>query len=146
MLLRQRGFDVIVEGVEEGPHTHVTTETGLRAFLKAPGIDRVFTSSELDHVSADDPVQRAAALSYRRDRSGDMVLVPKRFWIASSAATTHGTLHDYDQRVPLVFYGAGVRAAQFDGPATPADIAPTLGGLAGITLKGTDGQRLPVNP
>ena len=36
-----RGFDVIVEGVEEGPHTHLTTETGLRAFLKAPGIGRV---------------------------------------------------------------------------------------------------------
>ena len=36
-----RAFDVIVEGVEEGPHTHVTTETGLRAFLKAPGIGRV---------------------------------------------------------------------------------------------------------
>jgi hypothetical protein len=36
-----RGFDVIVEGEEEGPHSHLITETGLRAFLKAPGIGRV---------------------------------------------------------------------------------------------------------
>ncbi|HSL21888.1 MAG TPA: alkaline phosphatase family protein [Vicinamibacterales bacterium] len=116
------------------------------AIMKAPGVDRVFASYELDRVSSDDPVQRAAALSYRRDRSGDMVLIPKRFWISSSAATTHGTLYDYDQRIPLLFFGRGVRPAQLDGPATPADIAPTLAGLAGITLKGTDGQRLPVNP
>jgi hypothetical protein len=37
-----RVFDLVIEGEDtEGPHTHLITENGLRAFLKAPGIGRV---------------------------------------------------------------------------------------------------------
>ena len=37
-----RGFDIVIEGDDlDEPHTHLITETGLRAFLKAPGIGRV---------------------------------------------------------------------------------------------------------
>jgi hypothetical protein len=37
-----RVFDLVVEGEDqEGPHTHLITENGLRAFLKAPGVGRV---------------------------------------------------------------------------------------------------------
>jgi hypothetical protein len=37
-----RGLDLVIEGDDQDqPHTHSITETGLRAFLKAPGIGRV---------------------------------------------------------------------------------------------------------
>ena len=88
--------------------------------------------------TSDDPVKRAAALSYHRGRSGDIIVVPERNWLLSSAATTHGTLYPYDQRVPVIFFGAGVRAAAYDTPATPADIAPTLAELAGVRFERTE--------
>ena len=53
--------------------------------------------------------------------------------------TTHGTLYPYDQRVPVIFFGAGVAKGIHDGPASPADIAPTLGALVGARLEPADG-------
>lgn len=115
-----------------------------KALASVPGIARVFGAKDLLRVNDKDPVQRAAALSYYRERSGDIIIVPKRGWITSSAGTTHGTLYDYDQHVPVIFFGAGVPAGRLDDAATPADIAPTLAHLAGVRLSDTDGRTLPV--
>ncbi len=117
-----------------------------KALAAVPGIDRVFGEAELRRVNYRDPIQRAAALSHYPGRSGNIILIPKRGWIASSAGTTHGTLWDYDQRVPIIFFGAGIRTGRVDAAATPADIAPTLARLTGIALSGTDGVALPVTP
>ena len=89
-----------------------------------------------------DPIRRAAALSYHEGRSGDLIIVPRERWILSSSATTHGTLYAYDQRVPIFFMGAGVKAGRYAGDATPADIAPTLAALARIQVAAGDGHVL----
>ena len=113
------------------------------AILTSPGVSRVFRSDQLDHLdSGDDPVARAVRLGYFPDRSGDMIIVPKPYWIMSNDATTHGTLHGYDQRVPVILLGAGVQAGQYLQDATPADIAPTLAFLTGVTLAHPDGRVL----
>jgi len=70
------------------------------------------------------------------------VVVPRPYWIASASATTHGTLHEYDRRVPLVLFGRGIRRGRYLAPATPADIAPTLAWLTGLTLAAPDGRVL----
>jgi arylsulfatase A-like enzyme len=118
----------------------------VRTSLKnVPGIAHVFTRDEISApaVRTDaDPVKRAAALSFHPDRSGDLILVPREYWIFSSSATTHGTLYPYDQRVPIVLLGRGVTAGRYRESATPADIAPTLGALAGQALPGSDGRVL----
>jgi hypothetical protein len=56
--------------------------------------------------------------------------------------TSHGTPYAYDQQVPLFLYGAGVLPGEYLRYATPADIAPTLGFLCGITLPRPDGEVL----
>jgi hypothetical protein len=114
-----------------------------KALPNVPGISRVFSANDLSRVNDRDPVQRAAALSHYRGRSGDIIIIPKRGWIASSAGTTHGTMWDYDQQVPVIFFGGGVTAGQLHDTVTPADIAPTLARITGIELKGTDGRPLP---
>jgi predicted AlkP superfamily pyrophosphatase or phosphodiesterase len=135
----------LMPGVPEQMAEHVEALGIVKKALAAvPGIDRVFGESELLRVNDRDPIQRAAALSHYRGRSGNIILIPKRGWIASSAGTTHGTLWDYDQRVPIIFFGAGVRSGRVDAAATPADIAPTLARLTGVALSGTDGTALPV--
>jgi predicted AlkP superfamily pyrophosphatase or phosphodiesterase len=116
------------------------------AALKAlPGIEHAFRADDLDDPAArtsSDPVRRAAALSYHAGRSGDLVVVPRELWLLSTAATTHGTLHTYDQRVPVMLFGAGVKPGRYTRTATPADIAPTLAALAHFTFSNTDGQIL----
>ena len=111
--------------------------------LASPGVWRVFRSDQLDsqHIG-DDPVARAVRLSRFPGRSGDMIIVPKPYWIMSNDATTHGTLHGYDQRVPVIFLGAGIQPGQYLQDMTPADIAPTLAFLTGVTLAHPDGRVL----
>ena len=115
------------------------------AVAAAPGVAHVFTRDTLvDPAAADsgNPALRAAALGFDLERSGDILLAPRPYWLASSDATTHGTANLYDQRVPLVLYGAGIRPGEYLQAATPADIAPTLAHLTGVTIPVTDGRVL----
>ncbi|MBI2833765.1 MAG: alkaline phosphatase family protein [Acidobacteria bacterium] len=118
------------------------------AIRSAPGIARVFRGEELrDGRAWDDPLARAVALTYFPGRSGDFVIVPKPYWLMSSIGTTsigttHGTANAYDTRVPIILMGHGLAPGQYLQPATPADIAPTLAFLCGITLPRPDGRVL----
>jgi predicted AlkP superfamily pyrophosphatase or phosphodiesterase len=117
----------------------------LDALRKVPGVARAFRGDELASESARksaDLVRRAAALSYHPGRSGDLVIVPSEDWLLSSNVTTHGTHYPYDQRVPVILFGASVRAGQYPQEATPADIAPTLTAIAGIPMERPDGRVL----
>jgi predicted AlkP superfamily pyrophosphatase or phosphodiesterase len=115
------------------------------ALLGIPGVAQIFFAAEVSGAEARtsaDAVKRAAALSYNASRSGDIILVPKERWMQSTAATTHGTLHPYDQGVPVIFYGHGVKPGVYTSPATPADVAPTLAALAGVAFSTEDGRIL----
>jgi predicted AlkP superfamily pyrophosphatase or phosphodiesterase len=117
----------------------------VRAITKTPGVLRVLSPGELS-PSSSDPVVRAVALSFVPERSGDLVIVTKPGWVAGgrngAAATSHGTPHDYDQRVPVLLFGNGIRPGRFAQAATPADIAPTLAYLAGTMLPRAEGRVL----
>lgn len=107
------------------------------------GIQRVVPSHTLPEVHAtDDRLVQAARYSYAPDRSGDLFLMPKPYWLMSSAGTTHGTGYQYDERVPVLLFGAGVRPGKYWNAATPADLAPTLAALCGITMARPDGRVL----
>jgi len=109
----------------------------------APGVRRAYRAEQLRHVeaSSDDWLQ-AAALSYVEGRSGDIVIALRPGWMSSSDATTHGVASDDDQRVPIIFAGAGIKPGRHDQPVTPADIAPTLAKLCGVTLPKAEGRVL----
>ena len=108
-----------------------------------PGIARVYGPDELAATTpTDDPILRATRLSYFPGRSGDFVLIPKPYWTIVRTGTTHGTPYGYDQDVPVLFYGAGIKPGRYLSAATPVDIAPTLAALVGITLAHTDGHVL----
>jgi hypothetical protein len=141
-----------------GPYLYF--ETGVESRLRADralwqrvistledmrGIERVIPVSELSPAS-DDRVVRAAALSYVPGRGGDLVLITEPNWLIVgrnvTAAASHGTNHDYDTHVPVLLFGGPVRADRVDDPATPADIAPTLASLAGISMPSAEGRVL----
>jgi Type I phosphodiesterase / nucleotide pyrophosphatase len=119
--------------------------TVLSALRSIEGIATALWGADLASAEArrsTDPVRRAAALGYYQGRSGDLVVVPAEHWLLSSSVTTHGTLHRYDQRVPVILYGAGIRAGKYSQAATPADIVPTLASLAKVKIQATDGRIL----
>lgn len=114
-----------------------------KAILSVPGMWRVYRSEELPALRGSaDSVAHAAAMSYYPGRSGDLVVLARPYWFASDAAATHGSGHGYDQRVPVIFFGATIRPGEYLSAAGPQDIAPTLAHLIGVTLARADGRVL----
>jgi predicted AlkP superfamily pyrophosphatase or phosphodiesterase len=113
------------------------------ALRSRPGVARVFRSEQLrDAAQAADPLLRAAALSYFPGRSGDLIVAPKAGWMFGAAGTTHGSANPGDQRVPILFMGRGIKPGEYSQAATPADVAPTLAALCGITMRQAQGHVL----
>ena len=121
------------------------------AVLRTPGVATVFRAEELASANKTVSEERnAAELSYFAGRSGDLFVLQAPYWLLDGSAdeakrytgTNHGTPYYYDQRVPVVLMGFGIQAGDYFGPATPADIAPTLGALTGVTLATHDGRVL----
>lgn len=121
------------------------------AIRQVPGVAKVYRREELeDRPATDSRERRALAAGYFPARSGDLFVVDRPYWPVDyspaepvkNAGTTHGTYHYYDQRVPVLLSGWGIEPGRYFLPATPADIAPTLASLCGITLAGRDGRVL----
>jgi hypothetical protein len=115
------------------------------AVMALPGVAQVLTSDEVSTQEArrsTDPQVRAVALSYYPGRSGDLTVVVKENWIMPATGTTHGTLYAYDQKVPVVLYGAGIKPGIHEEPATPLDLAVTIASMVGVQLPSPDGQAL----
>ena len=132
-----------------------TDPAALRAVIdaiqSAPGVAHVYRSEELeDRPATESPIRMAEAASFLKSRSGDLMIAPKPYWpwdFSTPArprqyGTTHGTPHYYDQRVPVLLMGFGIQPGEYHGTVTPADIAPTLASLCGITLASRDGRVL----
>jgi type I phosphodiesterase/nucleotide pyrophosphatase len=118
-------------------------ERTLAALRTLPGIADALAGPPLEHVTAtSSAAARAAALSYFPGRSGDLLVVAKPNWIFGALGTNHGSMNRYDQHVPVILYGARIKAGKYHRAVSPADIAPTLAQLAGVRLPGAEGSVL----
>jgi hypothetical protein len=109
------------------------------------GVRTVFRREELlDGESSRDPLLRATALGFDKERSGGLIVVLKPGWSAfRQLAAVHWNTGSLDDRaVPLLFMGPQVRPGRYERPATPADVAPTLAHVAGVTLPRVEGRVL----
>ena len=127
------------------------TKVVLDAILTMPGVATVYRAEDLGNGTT--PIaqtRKAAVLSYFPGRSGDLYVLQKPYWLMDSSpagskrvtGTSHGTPYNYDQHVPVIFMGFGIQPGEYFEPATPADIAPTLAALTGVTLATRDGRVL----
>jgi Type I phosphodiesterase / nucleotide pyrophosphatase len=123
----------------------------LAAVQGLPGVAAVYQAEEVERrVATQNPMLAAEAAGFSKSRSGDLFVVPKPYWIWSFSlpgtldrgGTGHGTPYYYDQRVPVMLMGWGIRPGKYFASATPADIAPTLAALCGITLATRDSRVL----
>jgi predicted AlkP superfamily pyrophosphatase or phosphodiesterase len=110
-----------------------------------PHIARVFTRDDLlrGDAAADWP-GRAVRLGFYGPRSADLELLPEPYYMFNSPpGTTHVTPYSYDNHVPLIFYGPGIRAGVHYEAATINDVAPTLATILGVeTPSGSAGRIL----
>jgi predicted AlkP superfamily pyrophosphatase or phosphodiesterase len=128
------------ERLDQTPHAW---EEVVAAIQQVPGVGRVFrTDAVLRGEYADDPLARLVRRSLYAGRNGEINLVPKPYWIISGTGATHGSANAYDRRVPVLLMGPAVAPGRYFGAASPADVAPTLALLAGVTLADPDGRAL----
>lgn len=144
VLEQSAGYLYFAPGIYDRLKADAETMNAVKAvILQTPGLSQVVGREQLeDKSTTDDAVVRAARLSFRPERSGDLFIVPKRYWQTGANGTTHGTPYKYDQRVPVLLYGAGVQPGKYWGPASPADIAPTLAAIVHVTMSRPDGRVL----
>jgi hypothetical protein len=111
---------------------------------RTPGVAKAFRRDQIEAAAtpADDPALVALRLSRVPDRSGDLFLLPRPFWITNATGTTHGSPQAYDREVPVLLFGAGIKPGRYAEPASPVDIVPTLASLAGVQMPKTDGRVL----
>jgi hypothetical protein len=121
--------------------------TVIEALLGTGLVAKVYTREDLRNTrppSDSDPFLRLFQNGFYESRSPDLavLLKPHIYLNALVGGTGHGTAHDYDRHVPVVFMGPRIRPGSYDAPAGPEDIAPTLALILGVPLQREDDSRL----
>ncbi|HVT37871.1 MAG TPA: alkaline phosphatase family protein [Gemmatimonadaceae bacterium] len=143
----------VVSVVKPGAFTkaRVNADSAMESFgrdaLHVPGVlraDLVTALAKSDTTR--DTIARRWLHMFRPGGPARLVitLTPYSYWgTGNSVIATHGSPHDYDAHVPIVFYGAGVRPGKYKEFVRVVDMAPTLAELLGVKpLEAIDGRVL----
>jgi arylsulfatase A-like enzyme len=128
---------------------HVDVDSTLRRFAdavrKVPGVGHVdFVRALAQADTVHDAVARRWVHMLSPELPVELVvsLEPYAYW-AGTINATHGTPNDEDAHVPVVFWGAGIRAGRYGEFARVVDIAPTIAHALGVPpLERLDGRVL----
>jgi predicted AlkP superfamily pyrophosphatase or phosphodiesterase len=147
--LRDAGVDTSAFSFEEGEgilylDAAALTRAGLRAeavarlfateVQKVPGVlrvDRVSTLATKDTTT--DYIARRWLHTLPPDLPAAAVVTLRPYWHWRGVNfATHGSPHDSDAQVPIIFYGAGIKPGRNARRALVVDIAPTLASIVGV--------------
>lgn len=112
--------------------------------IKRDGIAHVFTRTEWnEHRLPPGRYERQIRKTFISGVSGDVVMIPKPFWVEKTAFATHVTGYNYDRSVPLIISGPHVKPGVYPNEVELTDLAPTLSFILGIVApSGSDGRVL----
>ena len=115
------------------------------AYKAHPQVEAVFTARQLaatpvPHTSPETwTVIQRARVSYYPGRSGDFVVILKKDVTPIADTTryvaTHGSVWDYDRRVPILFWRPGAAGTTIEHSAETTDILPTLAAMIGLPVQ-----------
>jgi predicted AlkP superfamily pyrophosphatase or phosphodiesterase len=120
-------------------------DAAVAAYRAQPQVEAVFTAAEIaaTPIPTTSPdrwsiIERVRE-SYHPGRSGDFFVVLKKDVtpIADTSkgfVATHGSVWDYDRRVPMLFWRPGFRGAVVTAPVETVDIMPTLSALIELAI------------
>jgi len=114
------------------------------AALAEPHIARVYTRSQLlEGRVPPDPIGHAVTYGFFGPRSGDLLIIPEPYYVFEASGASHGTPYGYDNHVPVIFAGPGIKPGTYSEKILVNDIAPTLAEMLGIeTPSGSTGRVL----
>jgi len=95
-------------------------------FRTQPYVVAAYTRTDLDgDVSSLDEFGRMMKKSYFPERSGDVAIVTKPYYLFTTYATGthHASPYPYDRHVPLMFIGPGIAHGRSDESVTPQSTA-----------------------
>ena len=98
------------------------------------GVAFVLDMKDADKNIIPKKVLEMAVNGYHPNRSGELqvILEPGYYSGYGSTGTTHGSWNPYDTRIPLLFYGWGIKKGSSFAPYHMTDIAPTIAALLRI--------------
>ena len=111
-----------------------------------PQVAAAFTAAELaaTPVPAGNPqdwtIKERLRASFMAERSGDVLVALNRAVtpipepVPGAYVATHGSVWDYDRRVPMLFWRKGMTGFEQPNPVETVDIAPTLAAVIGLRL------------
>jgi predicted AlkP superfamily pyrophosphatase or phosphodiesterase len=125
------------------------SEEARRLLLEERAIEAVYTRVELESGSrAGAPAFEAMRNTWHRERSGDLQIELKPYWMYDSGTTgtTHGSHYPYDTNVPILIYGPSwVSPGRIDRHVEVVDIAPTLARILRVPAPAaSEGKPLPL--
>lgn len=109
-------------------------EEEVKEVLRGAG-EFAHTFSSSDYAARKLPpgmIERQILHTYFPGRSGNVVAIPRPFFMEGKAGVNHLTGYSYDRQVPIVFAGFGIKPGIHSEHAGVVDIAPTLSFLAGV--------------
>ena len=118
--------------------------TAIDALMSTGLVEKVYTHADLMTTTSADPQLRLFQNGFYQPRSPHLNVLVKKYVYLSSAVggTGHGTAHDYDRHIPIVFMGQNIRPGTYEQDCGPEDIAPTLAHLLGLTYPRESDSRL----
>lgn len=127
-----------------GVELMVATELAVNFLLAEEGVADAFSRSTIRQSDFNEGgIKGMVVRGYHPKRSGDLVFILESGWYGAGQVqgTTHGAPYTYDTHVPILFYGAGIKAGRSSQYHTVTDIAPTLSILLNIKFpSGATGQ------
>lgn len=114
--------------------------------LQFRGVSHVLTSTAMNSGYFGSGYGLYMQSSFYPRRAGDLMLNLMPGWIEErdGIRSLSGSYYDYDTHVPLIFYGAGVRAQRVPELVDMTWVAPTIARMIGIGKPiGSDGKMLP---
>ncbi len=140
MLLMDRAV-VVAHGLDADS----LARTFAAAMRAIPGVQRADLVSQLTRQdTTKDYVARRWLHMLPPDLPAAVAVTLKPYWFWSGLPiATHGSPHDYDARVPIIFWGYGVKPGRHSRVARVVDMAPTLAAIINVApLERLDGQVL----
>jgi len=105
------------------------------ALTREHGINLAVTPADIEQLP-DSRLLQQVRNNIHPVRSGDIYIVQDPYWFnfdKGPVAAMHGSPWNYDTHVPVIFAGAGMNAKMVYRRIQPADVAPTLSALLGMS-------------
>jgi predicted AlkP superfamily pyrophosphatase or phosphodiesterase len=105
------------------------------ALTDLDGIELAVPTSDLS-AKIGNPLLQQVRYNHHLTRSGDIYVIQEPYWFLfdeGAIPSMHGSPWRYDTHVPVIFSGPGIDAQYIHRPVHPADVAPTIAALLGMS-------------